>query len=223
MTHGKKILLDAFCCAGGASMGYHRAGFEVVGVDHKPQRNYPFEFIQTDAIKFIEARGKEFDVIHASPPCQAFSRVTALQRSRGKVYVNLIEETRAALKSSGRPFIIENVPGSPIRKDLILSGFHFGLRVVRIRWFEIEGFFLLQPGATSKRRVTIDGDFITVTGAGGQNTNQASPGEIKIWKGSWKKTAQFAMGIDWMSWKEMTQAIPPAYTKYIGQRILEQI
>lgn len=103
--------MDLFCGAGGCSMGYHRAGFEVVGVDLHPQKRYPFEFHQADAIKFCREHGHEFDAIHASPPCQAHSALRALQK--GKVYPDLIPATRAAVAATGKPYVIENVPGAP--------------------------------------------------------------------------------------------------------------
>jgi len=104
------ILLDLFCKAGGAAMGYHRAGFDVIGVDIEPQPNYPFEFVQADAIEYLIANGRQFDAIHASPPCQAYSITQKLQ---GRKHPELIAPTRAALKHIGCPWVIENVPESP--------------------------------------------------------------------------------------------------------------
>lgn len=101
-------LLDLFCCSGGASVGYSRAGFEVVGVDIEPQPDYPFEFHQSDAIEFVKEHGHEFDFIHASPPCQSQSAITK-GTNKGRVYPDFIPETRAALDALGKPYVIENV------------------------------------------------------------------------------------------------------------------
>src|SRR5215467_701837 len=123
-------LLDLFCGAGGAAMGYHRAGFDVVGVDIKPQPRYPFTFIQADAMTFpLEG----FDAIHASPPCQAYIRSGMYDKSR---HPDLLPPVRCQLERSDVPWVIENVPGAPMRVDLKLCGCMFGLGVARQRWFE---------------------------------------------------------------------------------------
>lgn len=118
-------VLDLFCCAGGAAMGYHRAGFEVVGVDLAPQPNYPFEFIQADALEYVAEHGHEFDVRHASPPCQAFSKTRTLH---GNTHPELVEPTREALREVGGPYIIENVVGAPLEDPLMLCGSEFGMQ-----------------------------------------------------------------------------------------------
>lgn len=127
-------LLDLFCCAGGAGMGYHRAGFDVVGVDIAPQKNYPFEFHQADAMTYpLDG----FDAIHASPPCQAYSIASQSRRNEGHEYLDLLAPTRDRLVASGLPWIIENVPGAPMRADYVLCGCMFGLMSLRReRWFE---------------------------------------------------------------------------------------
>ena len=117
-------LLDLFCCAGGAGKGYVDAGFEVVGVDIDPQPNYPFEFHQADAIEFVSAHGHEFDAIHASPPCQAFSKTKTLHDNE---HPDLIEPTREALIATGKPWVIENVVGAPLINPIKLTGQHFGM------------------------------------------------------------------------------------------------
>jgi DNA (cytosine-5)-methyltransferase 1 len=127
-------LLDLYCGAGGAAMGYHRAGFEVVGVDINPQKHYPFEFHQGDAIEYLREQGKEFDVIHASPPCQRYSK--SVKKINRKNHPDLIFNTRTQLITSCRPYIIENVPGSPLINPIVLCGTMFGLDVKRHRLFE---------------------------------------------------------------------------------------
>lgn len=210
-------LLDLFCGAGGAAMGYHRAGFdEIVGVDLWPQPRYPFEFIQGDALGSIE-RGihlGDFDAIHASPPCQHYSRTRAILRGKNLQprYEPLIEETRAVLMWSGLPWVIENVPGAPLINPITLSGPMFGLSVIRRRLFETS-FLLLAPdvpdpdgGTNSHRGYSRGAKYITV---GGHNYNTAE--------------GKRAMDIDWMTRRELNEAIPPAYTEYIGRQLLQQL
>lgn len=208
-------LLDLFCGAGGCSMGYHRAGFDVVGVDHRPMPRYPYEFCQKNALEFLTERGHEFDVIHASPPCQAYSSMKALPKRSHRRNYKLIGTVRRLLRSLGRPYIIENVVGAPLKNPVQLCGHYFGLMVRRHRLFEsncpVEGvdcrdFHLPQPFA-------IYGDhperFVRRPGNGGV-INRAPTLEV----------AKVAMGIDWMTWPEITQAIPPAYTEYLGRQLL---
>jgi len=218
-------LLDLFCCAGGAGEGYRRAGFDVTGVDHKDQPNNPHRFVKGCAIDFLQENGQYYDVIHASPPCQKYSRSTAKFRREGYEYPDLIGPVRKLLIQSGKPYIIENVPGAPVRPDLKLSGLNFGLRVFRERWFELGGGLLVlnPPKVKTQPGNTVDGNYISVVGKGGHNSGQAKRHEIKFWKGSWKATAAYAMEIEWMTWAEMAQAIPPAYTEYIGNQIRSQI
>lgn len=197
-------LLDAFCGAGGAAMGYHRAGFDVVGVDIKAQPRYPFEFHQGDALEFIRQHGHEFDAIHASPPCHDHSALANLVGQNGSGW--LLAATRELLCRSGRPWVIENVPGAPMRRDLVLCGEMFGLRTYRHRWFETS-FFAMNPAhpphvvrtSSKKRRACWDaGLHISVTGDVGTYVGRQ------------------AMGIEWMTGYELSQAIPPAYTHHIG-------
>ncbi len=204
-------LLDTFCGAGGAAMGYHRAGFEVVGVDIEPQPHFPFEFHQGDALEFIRRHGYEFDVIHASPPCQAYSTTKSLHRND---HPDLVGITRETLVYTDRPYIIENVPGLPLKNYVILCGTMFGLQVIRHRWFECSPQILMAPkscnhyGKTGKSKGeyhTLDkSDLITCVG----HNFQAESGRI-------------AMAIDWMTRDELAQAIPPAYTEWLGRRMLE--
>jgi len=202
-------LLDLFCGAGGAAMGYHRAGFtEIVGVDIKPQPHYPFEFVQADALAYCAAHGHEFDAIHASPPCQGYSAMRSVTQ---REYPMLIEPVRRALVETGRPYIIENVVRAPLQNPLMLCGTMFGLRVRRHRLFECNPAIYFAP-ATCRHwlRVVKQGrwpdeekQFACVTGS---FSNQPY--------------ARRAMGIDWMTRDEITEAIPPAYTEYIGAQLL---
>lgn len=199
-------LLDLFCCAGGAGMGYHRAGFDVVGVDIEPQPRYPFEFHQGDALEFLAAHGHEFDAIHASPPCQAYSVSTEGLRNSGKEYPDLLTTTRDALDALGLPYVIENVPGAPMRADFELCGCFFQIDVRRERWFEIN--WMMQP------RIFPAHDHSrpawTITGTGTPSYTIRKMGHLS------QKMAQDVMGMPWAKRKELSQAIPPVYTELIG-------
>ena len=198
-------LLDLFCGAGGASMGYHRAGFEVVGVDINPQRHYPFEFVQADALDF-DVTG--FDAIHASPPCQAF---TAYKRRPNHVgeYPNLIADVRDRLTAAGVPFVIENIPGarSELRNPVQLCGSSFGLDVRRHRLFESNVPMLAPPCDHSWQTPRFP-----------QATNRKNlrrTVEVGVYRIP-LAVQQRAMEIDWMRLDELSEAIPPAYTEWIG-------
>jgi hypothetical protein len=190
-------MLDLFCGAGGAAMGYHRAGFDVTGVDIKPQKNFPFAFIQGDALDYCGEHGHEYDAIHASPPCQRYANVT---RWRGiqEHHPDLIPQTRTELIRAGLPWVIENVPGAPIRPDLILCGSHFALNVIRHRWFE-----------TSWRAFSLSPICVH---AG------ALPFEHKA-----ERAYADAMGCEWMTKVEARESIPPAYTAFIGRHVLAHL
>jgi DNA (cytosine-5)-methyltransferase 1 len=209
-------LLDLFCNIGGAAAGYHRAGFEVVGVDIADQPEYPFEFHRGDAIEFLAAHGAEFDAIHASPPCQRSCTLTAgTNKALAGKYPQLIPATRAALVELGRPWVIENVAGAKLRRDVVLCGEMFGLGVIRHRVFELGGWIAPQPVHTRHRgRVAgyrhgskFEGPYVAVYGSGG------GKGSIAQW--------QAAMGIDWTAnRRNLAEAIPPAYTAYLGTHLL---
>jgi DNA (cytosine-5)-methyltransferase 1 len=214
-------LLDLFCGAGGAAMGYHRAGFEVVGVDIKPQKHFPFEFHEDDALSFLVHHGKEYDAIHASPPCQAFSMANYKDRTTGRCqYTNLIPDTRDLLQVVLRPWIIENVPTAPLIDPIMLCGTMFGLGVFRHRHFETS-FPLIAPAHAKHDGKIGDGKYFSVAGGSGR---WKSWGTVKrnITKGSiadWRK----AMGVDWMVMGEIQQAIPPAYTEWIGRQLMDHL
>lgn len=219
----KPVLFDLCCKAGGTSRGYQQAGFYVVGVDIELQPRYiGDEFIQMDALKLLRiliAGGHvngwclaDIAAFGASPPCQGYSQ---MQRITGKEYPMLIEDFREALKSTGKPYVIENVMGAPLDNPIMLCGSMFGLRVYRHRIFETNPFMLMPPHVAHKDKTPSAGrglspkGFICVTGNGGL-------------KGiGFTKYARQAMGIDWMNRGELSQAIPPAYTRYIGERIME--
>ena len=219
----KYKILDAFCKAGGAGVGYNRAGFEVVGIDIEYQPNYPFKFIQTDAIEFIQKYGNEFDAIHASPPCQKFSCSTALYRNNGKIYPDLISATRAAMILQNKPGIIENVPTAPIRPDLSLYGNMFDLKVIRKRNFELINWFMMQPGKPKIIGTVKAGDYVSVYGNGHFKDKKTSS-YPKFKKENVLATWSYAMDIDWMTkTKELSEAIPPAYTEYIGEYLINHL
>jgi DNA (cytosine-5)-methyltransferase 1 len=206
-------LLDLFCCAGGAGMGYHRAGFEVVGVDIKPQPRYPFEFHQADALEYLREHGHEFDVIHASPPCQDHIR-SYTPYDHGTAH--LLPDTRDLLIRIDRSWVIENVPGAPMRADYLLCGCMFQLpRLRRQRLFETSwhGFALLPPCHHPEPIVTVVGNGIP---SGSSYLGKVNGRE-------YSRLARLAMGIDWMNRDELAQAIPPAYTEFIGRQLLQQL
>ena len=184
-------------------MGYHRAGFEVVGVDINPQKNYPFEFHQADALEYpLDG----FDILHASPPCQLYSR----RNTQGLQYPDLVGSVRDRL--AGNMYVIENVVGAPLNSPMMLCGTMFRLRVLRHRLFEIKPplrpvlFDVACDHRGKAGRNLKDAKYLTVVG-------HAFPAS----------QARDAMGIPWMTRDELSQAIPPAYTEYIGNKILAKI
>jgi DNA (cytosine-5)-methyltransferase 1 len=205
---GRPKLLDLFCCAGGAAMGYHRAGFDVVGVDHEPQPRYPFEFIQADAMTFPLGG---FDAVHASPPCQDHVRSPGPAAKHGTGW--MLAATRERLEAQAAPWVIENVPGAPMRPDLKLCGCMFGLpRLKRERWFETSwrAFEMRSPCQHPEPS-------ISVTGTG------TPTGTWKIYGSVPVSEMRRIMGIDWMSRPELSQAIPPAYTEHIGRQLMDAL
>jgi DNA (cytosine-5)-methyltransferase 1 len=203
-------IADFFCCAGGAAVGYDRAGFEVVGVDIDPQPNYPFEFHQADAMTFpLEG----FDAIHASPPCQAFSLATGYHPAARADHPDLVDPIRQRLLKAGVPFVIENVPGAPLRHDVLLCGEMFGLRVHRHRYFETHGFLVMQPRHAPHQL------------RGADHNCHIEPGVARIVAGNYAnhEDASDAMGIDWMTRRELAESIPPAYTEHIGGWLMSHL
>jgi len=200
-------LLDLFCGAGGAAMGYSRAGFDdIVGVDIHPQPNYPFEFVQADALEYLTEHGQEFDAIHSSPPCQRYSTLTKAPLTHPDLYA----PTRTALHQNKKPFVIENVIGAPYHYGFILCGSMFGLKVRRHRNFETSWLHFLELRCSHGARP------ITITGNGGGGPSRHS------WKGIKSEWPEY-MGMPWATPKECTQAIPPVYTEYVGTNLLSQI
>lgn len=182
-------------------MGYHRAGFEVVGVDNKPQPRYPFEFHCEDAFAFLEKHGHEFDVIHASPPCQAYSVAQNFRKNRD-AHPQLIEPIREMLIKSGKDWIIENVVGAPLQRHVMLCGSMFGQPWHRHRVFEFsERLLLLSP-----------------THGFHKSRGRYQPGKVMI---SMMDGDLEEMGFDWMKKRtEKREAIPPAYTEWIGLQLM---
>ena len=216
----KPRLLDLFCGAGGAARGYADAGFEVVGVDINPQPNYPFRFVQRDALDYLDeivfSGSRAFDVIHASPPCQAF---TAYKRRPGHVAPvgNLIPAVRASLRyvaNFGVSYVIENVGGAPLESPSMLCGSMFGLDVRRHRYFETS-FPMLTPMCAHEKQTP---RFPPAT----NRTNLRSTVEVGVWRIP-LEVQRRAMGIDWMDLRELSQAIPPAYTRWIGGHLMRHL
>jgi len=222
----KPKLLDLFCGAGGASMGYYRAGFEVVGVDIKPQPHYPFEFHQADALEFpLEG----YDAYHASPPCQYYTRFRHLPWLKNRVYWRSIPPTLERLKSVGsKPYVIENVEDCWDMPDsFILCGRTFGLPIYRHRRFMSNVFMLIPPhqkhtGVIAADRATIARRYSQNTGCSVGVIREISRNTIAGHIGGVEK-ARKAMDIDWMNQKEIGQAIPPVYTEYIGKYLMKSI
>lgn len=211
----KPRALDLFCKAGGASMGLHRAGFDVEGVDCEPQKHYPFKFHLGDA---LEADLTGFDLVWASPPCQAYTVAAHNERKRGKQYPDLLAATRAKLEASGLPWIIENVPGAPMRADVVLCGSMFGLPIVRHRLFELShgAYCLVSPCSHGD-------DIITVCGHGTPSRSRRQRMKRGLHPNVTVDMKRSAMGIEWMNRDELAQAIPPAYSEFLGRQILKAI
>jgi DNA (cytosine-5)-methyltransferase 1 len=211
-------ILDLFCGAGGASAGYERAGFEVVGVDLVSSPRYPYQFVQGDALAFLEAGGaKGFAAIHASPPCQRYSSATKVHGDEIiDSHPDLIAPVRELLEASGLPYIIENVPGAPMLEPaIVLCGSMFGLEVRRHRIFE-GSVPILPPFACDHSRPAVP--VYGHTGAGANRGRERERGRSNG-VADWRR----AMGIEWMSRDELAEAIPPAYTEWLGAHLLELV
>lgn len=210
----RPLALDLFCKAGGASMGLHRAGFNVVGVDIEPQPRYPFEFICADALT-VSLEG--YDFIWASPPCQDYSSLKGFSsKARGK----LIPDIRARLMATGCPYAIENVVGADLIAPIKLCGSMFGLGVWRHRLFEMSHPPILVPAC----RHDLVREPVDVTGTGGPFTGtRKKPGGGISRKPRNLEHAKAVMGIDWMTRSELSQAIPPAFAEFIGRAAIAHI
>ena len=211
----RPVLLDLYCGGGGASEGYSRAGFRVVGVDKNPQPNYPYEFIRADAIEKAKDWDflAQFDAVHASPPCQRYSNASNCRPGLAELYPDLIAETRMHLKNFGLPYIIENVAGARrlLESPTMLCGAMFGKKTYRHRFFETT--FALEPIGhpahvvpTSRAGHWKPGTYVSVAG-------NAAP--IKL--------AKEAMAINWMRRPELVEAIPPYFTEWIGRQLLAHL
>ena len=213
-------LLDLFCCQGGASMGYHRAGFEVVGVDKDPQPRYPFEFVQADALEYLAEHGHEFDAIHASPPCQAHTKA---QRIMGNEHEDFIPRTRLMLYGLNWhrsinlglppvPWVIENVPDSPLLNPVVLCGAMFGIGTYRHRLFESNRELKApeHPEHIARHakmgRPPKDGEFMHIVG-----------------NFSGVEQARQIMGMPWANRDGLREAIPSVYTEWIGTQLLAYV
>ena len=214
-------LLDLFCCAGGAGAGYDRAGFDVIGVDIDPQPRYPFGFLQTDVMALDQRFLRSFDAIHASPPCQKYSAASPLQ---GKEHPDLIDGVRDMLMASGVPYVIENVPGSPLRNPVTICGLACGCNVKRHRLFETSF-----PAVGTTCPKGHPGDWLIVFGYSALRRSRGQGTGPKKDRGKSKGNSVphaetcAAMGIDWMTRTELSQAIPPAYSEHIGHQLLAHL
>lgn len=199
--------LDLFCCEGGAGMGYALAGYDVTGVDIVPRPRYPFAFVLGDALEYLKAHGHEYDLIHASPPCQGYSHLTP-EAHKGK-YPKLIPQLREMLKTLGKPYVIENVAGArhELENPVMLCGSMFGLRTQRHRWFETN-FPVSAPRGCDHSEMPL---LVTTASKASRAKRKAlgiPPKSVK--------NAPKAYGIGWMSCEGLKEAIPPAYTQHIG-------
>jgi DNA (cytosine-5)-methyltransferase 1 len=223
-------LLDLFCGAGGAAVGYHRAGFEVVGIDIEPQPNYPFEFWRGDALKVVEIMvdggglqsaiyDRDWAAIHASPPCQAFS---GSQVIRGREHPDLITPLRPLLEETGLSWVIENVEGAPLRPDYRLCGTMFNLGIPSRGYLKRHRIFETSfepPDLSLQCQHPYGLRSIGVYGHTGSKATGNTSGNHGWLVADWRE----AMGIDWMTRDELAQAIPPAYTEHIGLHLMEEL
>lgn len=199
-------LLDLFCCQGGAARGYADAGFHVTGVDKDPQPRYPYRFVQADAVAYVLKHGAEFDFIHASPPCQHDSDC---QRIQGREHPDLIAPTRAALETTGRPWVIENVGGAvpKLREPVMLCGQMFALANYRHRYFETGGGLTLDQPDHPPHLVPQ-----------AKMGRPVPPGHYGQFVGNFSGVplARKVLGVPWMNRDGIRECVPPAYTRWIG-------
>lgn len=208
-------LLDLFCGQFGAGYGYHLAGFDVTGVDIRPIRHRPagVRFIHGDALEYLVEHGHEYDAVHASPPCRAYT-VARYGAPVAYKHPDLIGPTRAALKASGRPYAIENVEGAPLVDPVLLCGAMFGLQTYRHRLFETSWDMRLHPGAHPRHRA--------LTARMGR---PAAEGEFHSFVGNFSglETAREVMEMPWANQDGIRQAVPPAYTRFLGAALLQSL
>jgi DNA (cytosine-5)-methyltransferase 1 len=223
----KKRALDLFCGGGGAAEGLHRAGFEITGVDLCPQPDYPFEFIQANALSVpLDA----YDFVWASPPCKKHTSLRNLPRTRDKKYPDLVTPTCKLLRASGKPYCIENVPDAPLRRDLVLCGTMFQLGTAdgeaelrRHRIFEVGGFPVPpQPECNHGQRPSVIGIYGNGKGSDrqGRRAGQIRPIREKSYT---QQQCDEAMGIDWMRMETLSQAVPPLYSLYVAEHFLRTL
>ncbi|MEU5446558.1 MULTISPECIES: DNA cytosine methyltransferase [Streptomyces] len=209
IANGLRVL-DLFCCQGGAALGYHLAGFDVTGIDLAPQPRYPFRFIQADAIDYVREHGAEFDFIHASPPCQRYSRAQKIQH---RDHPDLIAPTRAALEATGRPWVIENVEEAhrELRSPVTLCAAAFGMRTYRHRLFETGGTFTFTPPRHPAH-------WAPLTKMG----RPRAAGHFAHYVGNFSgvQEARTDMGVPWMNRDGIRECIPPAYTHHIATALI---
>lgn len=216
-------LLDLYCGAGGAAKGYWLAGFDVVGVDIKSQPRYPYDYIRADAIDVLTSGDLHFDAIHASPPCQRFSTGSKCRGDGGRSHPDLLTPTLRLLQQQSLPWVVENVIGAPLSAhSAMLCGLMFGLKVFRHRLFE-SSHLIFCPSHQSHGKKMIGKDGMEcVVGHGGGTSRRMRMRMRMQGEVSNKRTWSAAMGgIDWMTRNDMAQAIPPAYTEYIGRQLIK--
>jgi DNA (cytosine-5)-methyltransferase 1 len=210
-------VLDLFCCAGGAAMGLHRAwpDAEITGVDIAPQKNYPFTFIQANALELNQDWISEFDFLWASPVCKGYSALSNYGTNRRRTWPDQIPAIRMFFTATGKPFVIENVERSPLETDMFLCGQMFGLPLIRHRLFETNFTWLRPPHTCAKRGSTLRKETFCITGHGGGPNCSSASNRRMHW---YKHDGVRALGIDWMTRKEMAEAIPPAYSEFIARQ-----
>ena len=213
----RPLLLDLFCCEGGAATGYHRAGFDVIGVDIDPQPNYPFLFCQADVLTLTADDLAPYDAIHASPPCQSYS---TMSNRYGSKEPELIEQTRTLLIGSGLPYVIENVTGarSHMQSPMMVHGGQLGMSVYRPRLFESNIILTPAPYAPVPKNPTAV--YGRQPGNGRLLWTRRDGSQLRA---ATLSEAREAMGMPWASWNGCREAIPPAYTEFIGRQLLDQI
>ncbi len=229
----KPSVLDLFCCAGGAGYGYYAAGFNVTGVDIVTRKNYFADFRLGDAIEYLKDLGSNYNFIHASPPCQLYSCSTHAHKMKGKTYPDLVNITRTALNASGKPWVMENVMQAPLERHLLLRGEMFGLRVIRKRVFEFRGGFEWTKTPPPFTPISVArGEAVIIYGNASLKPtghgNYGDPGR-RIVRPDWclptiRQTWSYAMGINnYMTDREIAESIPPAYTQYIGEEVMNRL